>query len=126
MAAAHGAGELVVPRARIFDAVQRGRRLPPHPEIRMPPAVEVGFMRPGRRAVPDDLGSATLVVSSYHAPDRCQSHGLPFLLRKSLPASSARPCDRSTSSFPAEFEVAAPTHKAVCAARRRIDYPIRT
>src|SRR5205823_253358 len=80
MAAAHGAGELVVPCARIFQAVQRGRRLPPHPEIRMPPAVEAGFMRPGRRAVPDDLGFATLVVSSYHAPDRCQSHGLPFLL----------------------------------------------
>ncbi len=61
--AADRAGEFIGPGARVFGALQRRRRLPPYPEIRMPATFEIALVRPGRRAIPD-LRSPNLQLRS--------------------------------------------------------------
>ena len=52
MTATDGIRKLVVPGAGVFDAIERRWRLAPYPEIGVASAVEVGFMRAGRGAIP--------------------------------------------------------------------------
>ena len=66
--------KLVILRAGVLDAIERRRRLAPHPEISVPSAIEIGFMRAGKRAIPDHVRSAVFVVAGDHSAYGCQCH----------------------------------------------------